>query len=390
MSFLRHSLHPPVARTEAEALLLREALTRRVRVARRPADGLVAAMHALAGPLDAVEIELTTVSLRKSFDATIAVGLRGATGEPADLLVDSGNSMLVLPRWEDIEPLAARGDYELLGAATEPWGCPANVVRGPLELMTSTGGVLEVPDCTFFACTGGAPSNGGERTANFGVGCLDPSMAWTALPRPGVEVTLTSPLAGTAFPFAVFDYAAAGEVLAVDTIAPKVNAGSRLRLLRTEPEGFRWFDLRPDLAWMALQARSLAIAGHATSWPGDADAIAMIDTGGTCLYLSDPRLLVCEAAWPGPVANPEWTARSTTCESTAAAVTVEIGDARGSYTYTVDPVSLPPSARGLTLVMCRENEYMRGQHGMNTGGLSALCNAIAIDYEGRRVGFRPK
>jgi hypothetical protein len=400
MCFLRHSLHPPVARTEAERLLLHEALSRRPHAGGAAGEGgdarrAAARAHALTSAPrataedDVAEIALTTVSLRRSFDAMITVGLKGADVDPKPLLVDSGNSMLVMPRWEDIAPLAARGDYEVLGQATEPWGCPANIVRGPVEIATAAGGVLEIPDCTFFACTDVAP-DGRERTANFGVGCLSPRMAWTVLPRPGVELSLTSPLAGAPFRYAVFDYAAATDVLAVDTFAPKVDAGSRLVLQRAEPAGFQWFDLLPDLAWMSLRARSLAIADRPTAWPGDADAIAMIDTGGTCLYLSDPHDLVCEAAWPGPVANPEWTARSTACESTAAAVTVEIGDDRARYRYTVDPVSLPPSARGLTLVMCRENEYMRGQHGMNIGGLSALCNDIAIDYAGRRVGFRPK
>lgn len=38
--------------------------------------------------------------------------------------------------------------------------------------------------------------------------------------------------------------------------------------------------------------------------------------------------------------------------------------------------------------MCQMNEYMRGQYGLNTGGITALTNAILIDHANRRVGFQ--
>ena len=53
---------------------------------------------------DSFEIPLTTVSLNSFFDAYIDVWFKGTpTTSAVQLLLDSGNSMLVVPRWEDIE-----------------------------------------------------------------------------------------------------------------------------------------------------------------------------------------------------------------------------------------------------------------------------------------------
>ena len=69
---------------------------------------------------------------------------------------------------------------------------------------------------------------------------------------------------------------------------------------------------------------------------------------------------------------------------------MELGDASGSLTYVIDPSILPAAARGLTLVMCTQNQYMWGQHGMNIGGLSALAIQIAVDYGRAQVGLRSR
>jgi hypothetical protein len=71
--------------------------------------------------------------------------------------------------------------------------------------------------------------------------------------------------------------------------------------------------------------------------------------------------------------------------------TLELQDATktNSYKYTIHTHDLPPSVQGLTLVMCKVNVYMRGQQGMNIGGISALFNNILVDYAGSRVGMKP-
>jgi len=51
---------------------------------------------------------------------------------------------------------------------------------------------------------------------------------------------------------------------------------------------------------------------------------------------------------------------------------------------------MPASVQGLTLVMCHESQFMRGNNGINIGGLSALFNYILIDYSLGKVGFKPK
>jgi hypothetical protein len=117
-------------------------------------------------------------------------------------------------------------------------------------------------------------------------------------------------------------------------------------------------------------------------------AIAMVDSGGTSVYLSDPTGLVYGTLWPPTATNPPWTSGSTSCASTQASLQIELGDDQGaSFTYQIDEAALPPSAQGLTLVMCQVNEFMRGQYGMNIGGLSILATQIIVDYSTARVGF---
>jgi len=116
----------------------------------------------------------------------------------------------------------------------------------------------------------------------------------------------------------------------------------------------------------------------------------MVDTGGGPVFLSDPNQYVCTSTWPNPVSNPAWASSSDTRESTSNAITVSLGDGAGAFTYTIDPSQFPLPTRGLTLVMCKRNEYMRGQQGMNIGGISALVNQILIDYAQARVGLKLK
>jgi hypothetical protein len=118
--------------------------------------------------------------------------------------------------------------------------------------------------------------------------------------------------------------------------------------------------------------------------------IAMIDTGGGPIFLSDPNGYLINTNWPEPVPSPPWTAGSLSCESTEDDISIELSDEQGSFKYNIDAASLPAPAQGLTLVMCRICEYMMGNQGMNIGGLSALFNFILIDYAAAKVGLKPK
>jgi len=142
---------------------------------------------------------------------------------------------------------------------------------------------------------------------------------------------------------------------------------------------------------------TFAVGSTATAWPGSiASPIAMVDTGGGPVFLSDPNGVVWREAWPDPVRCPWWTSanppESKNCNCVRDRLTLSLkgSDAITSYTYTIDTSAMPPSVRGLTAVMCELNGYMRGQEGMNIGGITALFNRILIDYAGTQVGFAPK
>jgi hypothetical protein len=389
----RHSLHHPVALTGAQKTQMNLALTARVRehallaVAAAPA----AALAALAVPPSSYSIPITTVSMNYNFDAYINVGFAGA--DPANapqLIVDSGNSNLIVPRWEDITAIPNyQVSYKIIGQATEPWGCPANVVKGPIQLFAADGSDFTIPDCIFYACTGNSSSDN-SRTANFGTGCIAPwTASWSNVPS-GLGVTLQPVLSQTAFPYAEFDYAPMDQMQLASTAAA-ASADSMIRIYNTAPAGYQMFDLITNCEWMALAPKSLSIAGAQTQWPGNVPSpIAMIDTGGGPVYLSDPNGYLYQTVWPAPVSNPDWASSSTLCESTQAVLGIALGDASGSYSYVIDNSTFPLPAQGLTLVMCENNAYMMGQQGMNIGGISALVNSILVDFRNNKVGFKKK
>jgi hypothetical protein len=151
------------------------------------------------------------------------------------------------------------------------------------------------------------------------------------------------------------------------------------------------FDIIPDLGWMALTAKALKIGDTTTPWPGAVSSpIAMIDTGGGPVFLSDPNGYIYGNHWPNPVPNPCWTSHSIDCQSTRGGIAIELGDSSSSYSYKIDNSVLPPAVQGLTLVICKMNSYMMDQQGMNIGGISALVNYILVDYKNCRVGLKAK
>ncbi|HTR84986.1 MAG TPA: hypothetical protein VMI56_10945 [Reyranella sp.] len=382
-----HSLHPSVLdqpEHQAEALAA---------LSEHAAQLTSAAPKAAAVAANQVQIPLTTVSSLGNFDATIFIRFRGmpSAANPVPLMVDSGNTVLIVPSWESIAALPnAAATYQVLGQAQAPFGCPANVVRGPIDLVTSTGAPFTLANCVFYACT--ANNSDGKRTANFGAGNISPWSASGWNTPQNLGVTVRSPLAYSSLPYAVIDYAAATTVVNPSQ-APTVAGGSSLTLYATRPTGFRMFDILRNRFIMSVKARSLTIGTTKTAWPGALPSpIAMVDTGGGPVLLSDPNQAISTTPWPPAAQNPDWTndGQSIACESTAAALTVELGDSEVSYSYRIDPARLPPLDNRPTLVMCRQNEFLRGMNGMNIGGISALMNSILIDYANTQVGFKPK
>ncbi len=335
---------------------------------------------------------ITTVSMNHNFDAFIQVGFKGANyanddASPPHLIVDSGNTSLIVPHWEDIAAIPNyEATYQVLGQAIEPWGCPANVVKGPIELFDSTGHTFTIDDCIFFACTADSPA--GHRTENFGTGCIDPWSASILNVIPHLGLTLQPILSQTPYPFVTFEYAPLdpAQLASPDAAA---HTDSVIRISATPPEGFKMFDIIPNCAWMSLKPTSLSIAGSPTKWPGSAiSPIAMVDTGGGPVHLSDPNGYLVPADWPNPVPNPFWAANLTPCQSIQAPVEICLAGTEGSYSYVIDNRHFPPCDQGITLVMAANNPFMSGAQGMNLGGISALVNQILIDFKNKRVGFK--
>jgi hypothetical protein len=283
---------------------------------------------------------------------------------------------------------------------------------GPINITDQSGNtVCSIPNCVFYACTGPGDASDPGRTANFGAACLSP---WSASgwnnptnSKPPYNNFLTSPmqapLSYLSYPYAEFNYAPAIEIYGAAG-TPKLTTSSSLVLYTTLPAGYATFSIIKDLAWMALTAKALAIGAVQTAWPAGppppsappplTPIVAMIDTGGGPVFLSDSDGYVCDRPWPDPVQNPGWTSdccpKSTDCESISGAIAITLGDDADSISYTIDPSLFPPSVQNLTLVMCKVNGYMPNLRGMNIGGISALVNHILVDYKNCRVGLKPK
>jgi hypothetical protein len=395
------ALHPPVLITDAQ----KAAVADKVKAIVDARSLLLAAKAAPTTVAPATfNIPLTTVSRDTNFDALIQIRFRGAERSASPCLwtsvgaagnqspclwVDSGNSTLIVPDYDCIEKLSNfKTDYQVLAEnVTEPFGCPAKILRGPIDIP-ALGQPFSIENCVFYACTGAV--EGEKRTANFGMGWISPWGQTEINEIPSVQAPLSY---NAAYPYAEINYAAATEILTAKS-EPKVAEGSSLTLYPrgAMPPGFTIFDIIKNLLWMSVRPKSLTIGTKKTSWPGKTSSapIAMVDTGGGPVFLSDPKGLIYSKRWPQFVPSPSWTLDSFLCQSIKEDLTIVIGNQNDSFSYRIDTAILPEPARGLTLVMCNTCKYMMDNQGMNIGGLSALFNHILIDYAAGKVGFKSK
>lgn len=388
MFFSPPTLHPDVIATDEQRDLARRKIE--ALVSRRPVPGAKRVDDGMP-----VAIRLTTVSSAGLFDSYIDVlcplphGV--GVGQP-NLLVDSGNATLIVPYGEQ---LTEANGYTVLGTASEPWGCPANVVQGPIQIVTIDGTVHEIENCVFYACTGNNRS--GVRTANFGLGCLSPwSSGKSSVPLPG-KPPLQSPLSYDTSNSCVEVVFAPAKTMFADDGSLTLTDGSLMKLYPSRPKGFTMMPILKDCGWMSVIPTYLAIGGQATKWPGPSAWYlrALIDTGGTSAFLGDPNSLVWDKVWPGAVTCPWWTQDDVIPAPTCTAARLDIGLAPSggspSYTCTIDTHLLPTSVQGLTLVMCENAGKWApaGNDSINTGGITALFTRILIDYSGAMVGFAP-
>ena len=385
MRYSTPSLHPPVLTTDEDESLFRSRAV-------RPASLRKFQVARLADVVQSVSIPLTTVSRAGSFDAYVNISFPGAGGTLSpDLLVDSGSNCLILPDYSALSGLPGFAqnykvlEYDIL----EPWKCPACKLRGPIRIPTSNTDFYDIPDCIFYACTG--PNEKNQRTANFGSGCLGP--------RQLDSETVQSPIAlSPDYPYAEFNYAPAHQIF--EPGLGWISIGnSFLTLYKAIPDGYQMLEIIPNQPWMSLRPKKLIIAGKETEWPGAlaASSIAMVDTGGGPVFLSDPEKYLWADDWPASAPLPSWIGDSFACQATSADLSITLSDDKGrEFSYQVQTAKLPPLAQGLTLVMCRLCSFMENdsegkpQNGMNIGGLSALFNYVLIDYVNARVGLKAK
>lgn len=383
MHFSRPKLHPPVVASDEHRNLVRDKVEALASLRAAP-DGRVAAGARLIVPL-------TTVALSGNFDSYIHVQFPNPGGTPFSypLLVDSGNTCMVVPHSDMVNT----GLYRDFGATTEPWGCPAYLLQGPLTIPTLDGSLYVIENCLFYACYADNPDGSG-RTANFGTGRVTP---WPTVSVGLYNGQMKCPLAYGRYSFAEFIYGPAVAMLPYPYGAdPLVTDGSVLILNSYMPSGYTMLGILPNVGWMSVVPASLEIGTTTTGWPGSvASPIAMIDTGGGPAFLSDPNGYVYPKTWPDPVTCPSWISDqslpSTNCNCISDRLEIGLGGANGmgSYGYSIDTDDMPQPVQGLTAVMCQTNGYMMGQQGMNVGGLSMLFNRLLIEYEGARVGLAP-
>jgi hypothetical protein len=384
MFFSPPTLHPPLITTDQDRDFVRSKIAALTAGRPKRAAGRIAAGTSFSIPL-------TTVSKLGNFDSLIDVQFSYQGGNPitATLLADSGNSNMIIPNGEDLVGVPG---YTILGTAREPWGCPANVVQGPLQIVATDGGIYRMDSCVFYACTANNSKN--QRTANFGMAKINPwsASSWnTPLPKKP-NVILQSPLSYGTAPYAEVIFEPATTMLS-STADVLVSRGSSLVMHATAPSGYTLLSTIPDLAWMSVVPTSFAIGGTTTGWPGSVSPlIAMVDTGGGPVLLSDPNGYVWPKTWPLEVDKcPGWTSSSVHCNCISDRLQISLAAASGggTYAYTINPIARPPTEWGLTAVMCEVNHFLEGQQGMNVGGISFLFNRLLIDYAGAQVGLAP-
>lgn len=274
------------------------------------------------------------------------------------LVADSGNNILIVPDYDAIPNTAA---YQTLtrDPVKEPWNCDAHIVQGPINIPTRAHGVLRIPDCIFYACMADNPDGTSGRTSNFGFGyttswAVDPAsnqilkVLFAYLPQPPLVEVDIRPATGNASNLAITE-------------------DSSLILLDAQPTGYTMFSLASSTTWMSLVPEALSIAGTRTSWPGTLNpVIAMIDTGGTAAFLSDPNGALSGPTLPDTVPSPfNDKGRYDKGIATEAVVEIVLGDGGGtSYSFSLSTAALPPAAQGPLLVICRNCEFMFGVNGI--------------------------
>jgi hypothetical protein len=383
----RPRLHAPVISAPAHIAGVREQLTAIV-------EARAQSFLRGAATGSSFQIRLSTISRANTFDAYISLRL----GPPdhsvfVSLEVDSGNDTLILPCFDDLKGLPNFDhDYTILSKSIkEPFGCPAKLLRGPITIPTPSGDFI-IKQCDFFACT--APNKDNRYTANFGTGWID---QWSTFTDDGnKKFVVKPPLRANDNPYRYIELDYMPDPTAIESSDdPKIADSSWMNIQNTPPTGYeRMYQITrgTDALWMSLQVRSLTIGAEKTKWPGPKPyPMAMIDTGGGPVLLSDLDGSISTTIWPKPAPMPDWiTSTSIACQAIYDPLTIELGDGNNWFSYRIDTSKLPKSVQGLTMVLCKDCSYLQGYKGINIGGISALFNYTLIDNKLGQVGFKSR
>jgi hypothetical protein len=219
------TLHPPVLKDQTDVDYAVQAMTSLA------AQRTQQALNKISPSPDAdIAVPIDSVSKDGNFDSYIHIGFAGGPYPNVKLLVDSGNSTLIVPHFEALSQLPGFNQnytYDPV-KVKEPWGADAYIVSCPIVLPRGSG-TYTIKNCRFYACT--RLNDNGCYTANFGIGCVRP---WSV----GDPNNLQSPLSYIPeFDFVQIDYVPIDRMFQPSN-KPHIVPGSTLTLRKAKPDGF--------------------------------------------------------------------------------------------------------------------------------------------------------
>ncbi len=357
-----------------------------------------------------------------NFDQRISVrGVGFSPDDPMksyDILFDTGNHNLIYPYWNDLKNNSDK--YNILGSATERWGCPVYIVTGPMIV-----GGFTIQNCTFLACYQDHPHTG-SRTSNFGAGYIS---------RTRIKL-------GDVYVDTPFRYVPNINCIEINFANNYVMLYNDISQSLTTLLGYpNMLNITPNYNWMSTYIKYLSLNikngdNITKKWIDNLDnRHVYIDSGGGPILMSDPSISKCysyRAAGHHFTTIPSLTSREecvnkgyTWSESDSSIIhnddipvvtheKVETwGTKCGVYNFPsyVDVTltdkqnvaiikipknngEIPGNFANCNAVICEQNRYLFSKAAMNIGGQLFYYYNVLIDYRdpekgGFKIGFKP-
>ena len=287
------------------------------------------------------------------------------------MVFDTGSTCMIYPNADDLSPAV----YERIGdPVTEPWGCPAVVVQGPVKI-----GQFELgASIKFLACTG--ENENKQRTSVFGAG-------------PGIGTMMD-----------VCEHCPLEQISGTYRFSEiKVHAGTLVLHKNKPPEYAQMLPLmHNDLPTLPIIGLSIpgAAAWAAENWFEHArnnysdDIGLLLDTaGGPTIWFDPAKILANSGAFESGVID-TWCSGSSAqggCGGIGVQlpeVTLTLGSAGASVSIDlVMPVS-QGTEDGIAC-FCTNDQFVSEMTPLNVGGALFLSHTLLIDWAGRSVGILP-